>query len=65
MHILADEPIKVGRYEWAVEEFARDSRAHASTNWPAAHDPEGFWRLKGLGKLTDDELGRVAALLQK
>ena len=31
-------------------------------NRPAAHDPEGFWRLKGLGKLTDEELGRVAAL---
>ena len=62
MHILAEELLKVGRYEWAVEEFARIPGLMRQLNRPAAHDPEGFWRLKGLGKLTDDELGRVAAL---
>ena len=62
MHLLADELIKVGRYEWAVEEFARIPGLMRQLNRPAAHDPEGFWRLKGLGKLSDDDLGRVAAL---
>ena len=62
MHILADELIKVERYEWAVEEFARIPGLMRQLNRPAAHDPEGFWRLRGLGKLSDDELGRVAAL---
>ena len=62
MHILAEELLKVERYEWAVEEFARIPGLMRQLNRPAAHDPEGFWRLKGLGKLTDEELGRVAAL---
>ena len=42
MHILADELLKVGRYEWAVEEFARIPGLMRQLNRPAAHDPEGF-----------------------
>ena len=61
MHILAEELLKVGRYEWAVEEFARipGLMRHSIGRQPMTRR---VWRLKGLGKLTDEELGRVAAL---
>ena len=56
MHILAEELLKVGRYEWAVEEFARIPGLMRQLNRPAAHDQKGFGGSRG--ELTDEELGR-------
>ena len=53
----------MGRWEWALEDFARlpevvgDPVARS-----AGIDPEGFWRIKGLRGLSAAEVGRVQKL---
>ncbi|HEY2374580.1 MAG TPA: HRDC domain-containing protein [Gemmatimonadaceae bacterium] len=56
---LADQLVRVGRWEWAREEFARLEE----TRWDDEDDATGFLRLKGARDLNRRELAIVRELV--
>ena len=53
----------MGRWEWAVEDFARLPELVGDPSGRGGEvDPEGFWRIKGLRGLSAVEVGRVEKL---
>lgn len=60
---LTAELQAMGRWEWALEDFARlPEQVGEPTGRKGEPDPDGFWRIKGLRGLNPTELGRVRSL---
>ena len=60
---LQSELEQVGRWDWALEDFARlPTLVGEPTGRGGEVDPDGFWRVKGLRGLSAAEVGRVKVL---